>query len=173
VPGALVALRGAGPEQHTTTDAAGNYAFTSLKPGKYLFRVAAKGFTAFERQNVEITRPTVLDAQLLIEGEKQVVNVAEETNAVSAEAADNGSALVLKEKELAALSDDPDELSEQLQALAGPGGGRPPPYPHLHLCPPPPEGLTISPLPCAAMLKLGQAYRSARIRASVTKLGEA
>ena len=123
VPGALVALRGAGPEQHTTTDAVGNYAFASVKPGKYLFRVAAKGFTAFERQNVEITRPTVLDAQLLIEGEKQVVNVAEETNAVSAEAADNGSALVLKEKELAALSDDPDELSEQLQALAGPGGG--------------------------------------------------
>ena len=116
----------------------------------------------FERQNVEISKPTVLDAQLFIAAEKQVVK-----------AADNGSAIVLKEKELVALSDDPNELSEQLQALAGPGGGRPPPYPHLHLCPPPPEGLTISPLPCAAMPKLGQAYRSARIRASVTKLGEA
>jgi hypothetical protein len=76
----------------------------------------------FERQNVEISKPTVLDAQLFIAAEKQVVK-----------AADNGSAIVLEEKELAALSDDPDELSEQLQALAGPGGGRPPPYPHLHL----------------------------------------
>ena len=35
----------------------------------------------------------------------------------------NGTALVLGEKELAALSDDPDELSDELQAMAGPGGG--------------------------------------------------
>jgi len=87
----------------------------------------------FERQKVEIAKPTVLDAQLFIAAEKKVVNVAEDANTVSTEAADKGSAIVLKEKELVALSDDPNELSEQLQALAGPGGGRPPPYPHLHL----------------------------------------
>src|ERR1700683_1416751 len=69
VPGATVALRGAGPEQHTITDAAGKYAFTSVKPGKYLFHVAAKGFTAFERWDLEISKPTVLDAQLFIEAD--------------------------------------------------------------------------------------------------------
>ena len=40
----------------------------------------------------------------------------------------NGGAIILKEKELAALSDDPDELSQQLQAMAGswrrPEGGQ-------------------------------------------------
>ncbi len=123
VPGAIVQLRGPGGEQRTTTDAAGKYAFVSLRPGKYGIRFAAKGFSVYERQSVDISRPIVLDAQLSIEAEKQVVNVADETNNVSTDPAENGGALVLKEKELAALSDDPDELSQQLQALAGPGGG--------------------------------------------------
>jgi hypothetical protein len=67
--------------------------------------------------------PTALDVQLVIAAESQVVNVEAEANSVSADTAENGDALVVKEKELAALSDDPDELSQQLQALAGPGGG--------------------------------------------------
>jgi hypothetical protein len=42
---------------------------------------------------------------------------------VSSDPDSNGGALVLGEKELATLSDDPDELSQQLQAMAGPGAG--------------------------------------------------
>ena len=76
-----------------------------------------------ERKEVEIVNPTALDVQLVIAAENQVVNVEAEANSVSADTADNGDALVLGEKQLAALSDDPDELSQQLQALAGPGGG--------------------------------------------------
>ena len=65
----------------------------------------------------------VLDAQLTIQADTQVLNVDDEANSVSADPTSNGSALVLREKELAALSDDPDELSQQLQAMAGPGAG--------------------------------------------------
>ncbi len=68
-------------------------------------------------------KAVAFDAQLDIAAENQVVYVEAEANTVSADTAENGDALVLKEKELAALSDDPDELSQQLQALAGPGGG--------------------------------------------------
>jgi hypothetical protein len=123
VPGALVQLRGPGGEQRARTDAAGAYNFPSLRPGKYTVRVIAKGFTVSQRQNFEITAPVTLDAQLTIQAETQVVNVEDEAAKVSADPESNGTAIVLHEKELEALSDDPDELSQQLQAMAGPGGG--------------------------------------------------
>ncbi|MGA2131783.1 MAG: carboxypeptidase-like regulatory domain-containing protein [Bryobacteraceae bacterium] len=123
VPGALVQLRGPGVDRRAQTDNAGKYAFDAVKPGKYTVRFIAQGFTLMERKNVEIVDSATLDAQLTIASESQVVNVEAEANNVSTDTAENGDALVLKEKELAALSDDPDELSQQLQALAGPGGG--------------------------------------------------
>jgi hypothetical protein len=123
VPGALVQLRGPGGEQRKTTGVDGKYEFPAVRAGKYNVRVIAKGFTVSGRQDFEISGPMVLDAQLTIESETQVLNVEDEANSVSADPTSNGSALVLKEKELAALSDDPDELTAQLQAMAGPGAG--------------------------------------------------
>ena len=123
VPDALVQLRGPGGEQRVRTDATGQYSVPSLRAGKYLVRVIAKGFSVSQRQNLEINGPTTLDVQLNIQAETQVVNVEAEAAKVSADPESNGSAIVLREKELEALSDDPDELQQQLQAMAGPGGG--------------------------------------------------
>ena len=123
VPGALVQLRGPGGEQRKTTGEDGNYSFPALRAGKYNVRVIAKGFTVSGRQDVEINGPMVLDAQLIIQADTQVLNVDDEANSVVADPTSNGTALVLREKELSALSDDPDELQQQLQAMAGPGAG--------------------------------------------------
>jgi len=123
VPGALVQVRGPGGEQRNTTDGSGQYSFPSLRPGKYLVRVIVKGFAVTEKQDLNITAPAVFDAQLTIQAEAQVMNVEAEANKVNADPESNGGALVLGQKELAALSDDPDELSQQLQAMAGPGAG--------------------------------------------------
>jgi Carboxypeptidase regulatory-like domain len=123
VPGALVQLRGPGGEKRQTTGGDGQYNFTNLSAGKYTVRVIAKGFTVSQKQNFDITGPMVLDAQLIIQADAQVLNVEAEANAVSADPTANGSALVLGEKELTTLSDDPDELQQQLQAMAGPGAG--------------------------------------------------
>src|ERR1035441_1591649 len=123
VPGALVQLRGPGGEQRKTTGDDGQYAFPALNAGKYTVRVIAKGFSVAGKQDFDISGPLVLDAQLTIQADTQVLNVDDEANGISADPASNGSALVLREKELAALSDDPDELSQQLQAMAGPGAG--------------------------------------------------
>jgi hypothetical protein len=123
VPGALVQLRGSGPEQRATSDDKGQYSFSALQPGKYTIRVIAKGFTVGQKQNFEITAPTTLDIQLTIEAESQVVNVEETAGQVSTDPGSNGDALVLHAKELEALSDDPDELAQQLQAMAGPASG--------------------------------------------------
>jgi hypothetical protein len=123
VPDALVQLRGTGGERRVRTDGYGRYSFRSLPSGKYLLRVIAKGFTVSQRKDFEIGGATTLDVQLTIEAETQVLNVEAEANRVGVEAEQNGAALVLGQKELAALSDDPDELQQQLQAMAGPSAG--------------------------------------------------
>ncbi len=123
VPGALVQLRGPGGEKRVTTDDLGRYTAQGLRPGRYNVRVIAKGFTVSQRRDVTIGPATVLDVQLTIEASSQVINVEDEANSVSTEAGANSSAVVLREKELATLSDDPDELEQQLQAMAGPAAG--------------------------------------------------
>ena len=64
-----------------------------------------------------------LDIQLQIEVEQQHVEVQEETPTVSVTPENSASTIVLKGKDLDALSDDPDELESELQALAGPSAG--------------------------------------------------
>ncbi len=123
IPGAVVQLQGPGGAQRITADSTGHYTFPKVSPGKYSLVVTANGFNAGQQQNVEITHDTVLDVQLTIAAETQTVSVQDETNRVSAEVDENGGALVLNQKQLAVLSDDPDELSQQLQAMAGPGAG--------------------------------------------------
>src|SRR5208282_812665 len=55
--------------------------------------------------------------------QKEKVNVQEETPQVDVNPASNASAIVLSGKDLEALPDDPDELQEDLEALAGPSAG--------------------------------------------------
>src|SRR6266550_336039 len=82
VPGALVQLRGPAGEQRAKTDISGQYAFLSLRPGKYLVRAIVKGFSLSQKQNFEIAGPTTLDFQLVIATEAQVVNVEDEAGRV-------------------------------------------------------------------------------------------
>lgn len=123
VPGALVQLRGPGGEQRAYTSESGDYAFPALKAGKYTVRVIAKGFTVTQQKDFQIAGAATLDATLEIKAESQVINVEAEAARVSTDPDSSSSALVLGEKELATLSDDPDELAQQLQAMAGPASG--------------------------------------------------
>jgi len=123
VPDALVQLRGPGGERRARTDGSGLYAFPSLPAGKYLVRVIVKGFSVTQKQDFAIAGPATYDVQLTIAAEAQVVNVEDEAGRVTTDPTSNSSAIVLGEKELEALSDDPDELEQQLQAMAGPSGG--------------------------------------------------
>ncbi|HEV2686930.1 MAG TPA: carboxypeptidase-like regulatory domain-containing protein, partial [Bryobacteraceae bacterium] len=123
VPGALIQLLGPAGEARTKADGQGRYSFATLRPGKYTVRVIAKGFSVDQKTDLDISAPLELNSQLVIQAESQVVNVEDEANSVSTDPTANGGALVLREKELAALSDDPDELMQELQAMAGPGAG--------------------------------------------------
>ena len=55
--------------------------------------------------------------------EQQQVEVSDEATGVDTSADNNAGAMVIKGKDLDALSDDPDELQNELNALAGPSAG--------------------------------------------------
>ena len=123
VSGAVIQLRGPARGQRARTDSTGHYSFPTLPPGNYQVRITAKGFSVVQQKDLEIQQPRILDVQLAIHGEAQVVTVEDELGRVGATADANGGRVVLRERQLAALSDDPEELALQLQALAGPAPG--------------------------------------------------
>jgi len=122
---ARVVITGPGGEKRAVTDADGKYKISALEPGKYLIRVTADGFAKSEKAGFDIRGAAVFDAQLAIAAISQQVSITDEADKVTVSVApeQNAGALVLKEKDLEALSDDPDELSQELQAMAGPSSG--------------------------------------------------
>ncbi|MCW5966412.1 MAG: TonB-dependent receptor [Bryobacterales bacterium] len=126
IPGAtLVLLPANGQPIAAETDATGEYAFRNVAPGAYRLQVTSVGFQAIEVPTLQLTAGTNRqDFTMAVFLTKQEVTVeAESVDSVSVDMASNASALVLKEEQLRALSDDPDALANELQALAGPSAG--------------------------------------------------
>jgi hypothetical protein len=123
VPYATVELSGPGGERRTRTDTAGQYSFSHLTAGKYTIRFSAKGFAVAQNKDVVLDGAMAIDAHLTIQSIPETMRVDGRTGRVTTEPADNGSAVAMREREIAALSDDPDELALELQALAGPAPG--------------------------------------------------
>src|SRR5689334_1298433 len=125
VVGATVTVADAGGVEKTaTTDDQRRYAFTALAPGLYTVRSVAPGFAAFENTGVDIRagRTEPLNITLAVAIEEQTVTVTEEAP-INTEPENNAGAVVLRGTDLDALPDDPDELADALQALAGPSSG--------------------------------------------------
>ncbi len=108
-----------------TTNHTGVYEVTGLVPGKYGVKVIAPGFAPFEKTDVEIAagQTVKLDVSLSIEVQQEKVEVTDTTTKIDVNPANNAGAVVIQGKDLEALSDDPDELESELQALAGPSAG--------------------------------------------------
>jgi hypothetical protein len=107
------------------TDHQGNFQFNQLAPGSYNVTAVAKGFAVDVEADVKVTggQTQELDIALQIEVEQQHVEVQDETPTVGVSPENSASTIVLKGKDLDSLSDDPDELESELQALAGPSAG--------------------------------------------------
>ncbi len=127
IPALTVTLIGpSGAKQDVQTDVQGKYVFRSLVPGAYTLTITLKGFEDFVKPGITITRgqSQIVNAQLAVAIAKQQITVTEEnTNTVSVNPEENASQLVLSGKDLESLSDDPDELQSELEALAGPAAG--------------------------------------------------
>ena len=125
VPGASIQLSGGGKSYTTTSGGDGSYSFGDLATGTYTVDVTVAGFTPFSESDVVIVGGTSrsLNIPLTIATQQQQVEVTAEAHQLDTEPADNGNAVVLTGKDLDALSDDPDEMQNELTALAGPAAG--------------------------------------------------
>lgn len=127
IPGAKITILTEGGKTVTTAtaDSSGAYDVRGLKPGGYVVRAEFAGFATFESPLIVLGAGQTkrVDISMAIQVEQQNVVVTDETPTVNVEAAGNSNAIVLKGKDLDALSDDPDELANELQALAGPSAG--------------------------------------------------
>jgi hypothetical protein len=125
IPAASVSLSGNGVSRTAQSQADGSYSFVGLAPGQYNVTVNFTGFAPFSKM-VAVTAGSAaqLPIQLTIKAETQEVMVQAEGSAqISVEPDNNATALVVKSTDLEALPDDPDDLADALQALAGPGAG--------------------------------------------------
>jgi hypothetical protein len=127
IPGATITIATpAGVAVGTATaDDTGHYTVNGLAPGAYQVQASVTGFAPFASPIIQLAAGQIkrVDIAMAMEVAQQSVVVTDESPAVSVEAGSNASALVIKGKDLDALSDDPDELSNELTALAGPSAG--------------------------------------------------
>ena len=103
----------------------GTFALDHLVPGRYAASIMATGFAPSAVADIPVysgkTTPEDLTLQLPVE--QQQVQVSDQGLSVDTSADNNASAIVIKGKDLDALSDDPDEMQDELTALAGPAAG--------------------------------------------------
>jgi len=113
-----------GLHKTVTTNDQGNYVFSALAPGRYTVRATAPGFALYENTAVDIAAGArdPLNIALHVTVEQVEVTVTAEAP-VSTEPESNAAAVVLRASDLDALPDDPDDLADALQALAGPSAG--------------------------------------------------
>jgi len=126
VAGATVLLTTpSGAAIDTTTNKEGIYEFKDLAPGAYEIKAVAQGFAMFDKTDVAVTagQTTRVNIELTLAEQKEKVEVQTTTTQVDVNPANNANTVVLQGKDLEALSDDPDELQSELQALAGPSAG--------------------------------------------------
>ena len=128
IPGAKITITDASGKtvQTATANAGGSYELRGFAPGSYIVKAEFEGFAPFQSQPITLAAGQAkrVDIAMAIEVEQQNVVVTDEsTSTVNVEAGGNANAIVLKGKDLDALSDDPDELSNELSALAGPSAG--------------------------------------------------
>jgi hypothetical protein len=127
IPGAtVVAMTTSGKlAGKATSDAGGQFSMHGLPPGTYSVTATAQGFAAFSVPGIVVSagQMKTVNAALQIAQQQQQVEVQAENTTISTSPDANASAVVIKGEDLNALSDDPDELQNELQALAGPSAG--------------------------------------------------
>lgn len=129
--GAVIAhatVSATGPNGKVSTAETGRdgiYEIKGLAPGSYTVTVTAKGFAQDEQPGVVIAanQTLALNVSLAIAAEAHEIMVQEEATSVAVDPSSNAGAIVITDKDLDALSDDPDELRSDLEALAGSAAG--------------------------------------------------
>ena len=126
IPGAKVTLtpaKGSAAKQ-VTSGSDGTYSVT-VPPGSYTLVVSMPGFATYSALNVKVmpgVAGQTFDVKMQV-GTDVTINVDDTAAQLSVDPDSNASATVLTGQALDALSDDPDDLQNELEALAGPAAG--------------------------------------------------
>ena len=121
---AITVSSGSGSAKKLKSDSAGAFAVTRLVPGRYTVTVSATGFGTSTTTDVMVYSGKTTDEKVKLDvSANSQVDVTAQTEGVSTDPDENANALVIKGKDLDALSDDPDDLQNELTALAGPAAG--------------------------------------------------
>jgi hypothetical protein len=121
----VVVVSSEGVSRTATADNRGAYAFAGLAPGVYQVSASAPQLATVEPVRASLgATPVTVNLMLKIVSTAQKVTVKDDAApSLSVDASNNASGLVLRGDDLLALSDDPDDLLADLQALAGPSAG--------------------------------------------------
>jgi Carboxypeptidase regulatory-like domain/TonB dependent receptor len=121
----ILATNSAGDSKGAVSNKEGIYEFTDLPPGTYELKAVAAGFAAYTKPGVVLAAGQTMrvNITLTIEMQQEKVVVTDSSAQVDVNPANNANTIILQGKDLEALSDDPDELQSELQALAGPSAG--------------------------------------------------
>ncbi len=125
IVGATVTVVAAdGKQKQVITNSRGEFTVASLAPGTYSVKAFAPKFALFQNDAVVVAagQKNELIISMTVSGVKESVDVSPDMG-VSTDPDNNASSTVIKGKDLDALPDDPDELAQALQALAGPSAG--------------------------------------------------
>ena len=127
IPGASVVVQPqlSGPAHTVQTDGEGRYHVTGLTPGQYKVTAEASGFRKASKQTaISASRHIVtLDIHLVIATQSQQVSVQGNAPQLEVSPQSNASAVSVSGNNMNALSNDPDELQNQISSLAGPSVG--------------------------------------------------
>lgn len=120
----VIAVDSTGKEKTATTNNGGEFSINGLAPGKYTVRATAASFSLYENTEVEINagQTEELVVALTVSGVEENVDVSGDEQ-ISTDPNNNLSATVIKNEDLESLPDDPEELEQALQALAGASAG--------------------------------------------------
>ncbi|MDX6695375.1 MAG: hypothetical protein QOF02_2978 [Blastocatellia bacterium] len=124
VGGTVTLTDAAGVARTATTNEQGQYAFAAVPPGRYTVQVSAPGFEVYTNPEVDITAGVTgpLNISLTVTIQDEEVTVTAESP-ISTEPDAEAGAVIIRGADLDALPDDPDDLTDALQALAGPSAG--------------------------------------------------
>ena len=127
IPGASVVVESqpSGPTHTVQTDGEGHYRITGSVAGRYKVTVEASGFrTASKQTTISSSQHTVtLDIHLVIATQSQQVFVQGNAPQLEVSPQSNASSVSVSGNNMNALSNDPDELQNQIASLAGPSVG--------------------------------------------------
>ena len=127
IPGASVVVepQPSGPTHTVQTDGEGRYRIAGLPAGRYKVTAEASGFrTASKQTALSVSRHIVtLDIHLVIATQSQQVFVQGNAPQLEVSPQSNASSVSVSGNNMNALSNDPDELQNQISSLAGPSVG--------------------------------------------------